>query len=64
MKILDRADLEARGIKYSPSQLWRKERDGSFPRSVRFSGVRKGWAENEIDDWLAARLAERDETAA
>jgi len=64
MKILDRADLEARGIKYSASQLYRKEREGTFPRAVRLSGVRKGWAENEIDDWIAARFAERDGTPA
>jgi len=64
MKLLDRADLEVLGIKYSASQLYRKEREGTFPRSVKLSGVRKAWPADEIERWIKARIAERGETAA
>ena len=33
---------------------------GNFPRPVRISARSVGWPENEIDDFIADRIAERD----
>ena len=36
----------------SRTTLWRLERDGKFPGSIKLSVNRVGWRENEIDDWI------------
>lgn len=59
MKLLNRAELEERGIKYSPSQLNRKMRGGTFPLAVKGAGKENHWVEDEIDDYLKAQLAAR-----
>ncbi len=59
MVLLTRADLAQRGIRYSAVQLWRREKAGTFPMSVKLSASRKGWIASEIDAWLADRAAER-----
>jgi prophage regulatory protein len=56
--------LKARGITYSRFQLWRLEQEGRFPKRVRISPARVAWVETEIDEWLAAKVAERDREAA
>jgi prophage regulatory protein len=43
----------------SRSQRWRLEREGRFPTRVPLSERAFGWVESEIEDWIAARLAER-----
>jgi predicted DNA-binding transcriptional regulator AlpA len=35
------------------------KRLGQFPKRVQLSAARHGWAESEIDDWIAARMASR-----
>jgi prophage regulatory protein len=61
MKLLSQRDLKPlKGIEYSETQIWRKERDGSFPKSIRIGTNRKAWLESEIDAWIKARVAERD----
>jgi prophage regulatory protein len=60
MNLLDRAALKARGIDYSSVTLWRRAREGSFPRPVKLSASRNGWIESEVDAWLEARAAERN----
>ncbi|MCP3709588.1 AlpA family phage regulatory protein [Paraburkholderia sp. CNPSo 3274] len=37
---------------------------GDFPRPVRIGSRAVRWSENEVDAWIAARLAERDPAAA
>jgi prophage regulatory protein len=37
--------------------------EGKFPKSVRISAGRVAWVENEIQDWIASRIAERDASA-
>jgi len=59
MKLLNRVGLEERGIKYSPSQLNRKMRDGTFPLAVKGTGKENHWVEAEIDDYLRMQLAAR-----
>jgi len=40
------------------------ERDGLFPRRVQLTPGTVGWVESEVDEWIAARIAERDAEAA
>jgi prophage regulatory protein len=55
--LLSREDLKARGISYSPAQIYRKIKDGSFPSPVRLGKNRIAWLENEISDWIKALSA-------
>ena len=63
-RFLDHADLRAVGIKYSKCQLWRLWTAGKFPKPVKLSAARNVWRADEIDAWLGARIAERDQVAA
>jgi prophage regulatory protein len=63
MKLLDFEDLPRKGIRFSSVHLWRLIRAGDFPKPVKI-GNRNHWVEAEIDDFIAAKLAERDEVAA
>ena len=45
---------------FSPAHIARMEKAGHFPKRVRLSQGRVGWIESEVDDWLKARVAERD----
>src|SRR5262245_39553446 len=58
MRILDRAELEARGIKYSASQLYRKEREGTFPRVRIIVGFTAGSATDITARLFAQKLNE------
>jgi predicted DNA-binding transcriptional regulator AlpA len=59
-KLLDHADLQARGIKYSRTQLWRLWNSGQFPRPLKLSQSRNAWTEDEINAWIEALVAQRD----
>jgi prophage regulatory protein len=62
--LLSREDLKARGIRYSRAQLWRKVKNGSFPRPVRLGENRVAWLSTEIDGWIDAISAARNLEAA
>ena len=47
-------------VGYSRMHLYRLERDGQFPRRVRLGPSSVGWIEEEVDEWIRARIAERD----
>ena len=47
-------------VLYSPQHIQRLEDAGRFPRRVRLGQARVGWVEQEVLDWLAARIKERD----
>jgi prophage regulatory protein len=64
MRLLDREGLKEKGIRYSPTQLWRLMAAGKFPRRLTIGGGKNCWVEQEIDDFIAARIAERDDAAA
>jgi len=49
-------------VLYSPAHIQRLEDAGKFPKRVRLGQGRVGWIEQEVLDWLAARIAERDKT--
>lgn len=45
----------------SRSQLYELRDRDDFPRPVKTTGLRSvAWVESEINDWIAARIAERD----
>ena len=61
MKLIDYKTLSpSKGINYSRDHLRRKVKAGEFPKPIPVSERRIAWIETEIDDWLAARAAERD----
>jgi prophage regulatory protein len=61
MRILGYKDLKAeKGVPYSKAHIWRLEQAGKFPKHVKFGPGRKGWVEGEIDNYVKAKIAERD----
>ena len=46
-------------VPYSDMHIWRLEKTGHFPQRVRLGKGRIGWSLNEIQQWIAARKAER-----
>jgi prophage regulatory protein len=63
-RLLSREELKARGISYSRAQLYRKVKDGSFPRPVRLGENKVAWLSVEIDQWIEAISAARNSEAA
>lgn len=61
MRFLHHDDLKAKGISYSKPHLWRLIQQGRFPAPVRGLGQQNVWAESEIDEYIAQRVAEREE---
>ena len=55
---------------YGRTTIYRKMEDGSFPRSVKLGGPLEdpnafdcraiAWIEEEVDQWMATRIEERD----
>jgi prophage regulatory protein len=39
--------------------LYGMVKDGEFPAPVKLAGRAVGWVESEVDQWAAARLADR-----
>jgi prophage regulatory protein len=65
MRLLAYDDLKPiKGIPYSKVQLWRLEKLKKFPKRVPMGPGRHAWIENEVDDWIASRIAARDEATA
>ena len=59
MRILCKKRVRAL-VLYSPAHIDRLEKAGLFPKRVRLGPARVGWIEQEVLDWLARRIAERD----
>jgi prophage regulatory protein len=57
MKIL-RVQAVAERVGFAPPTVWRRAKNGSFPKPVRIGPKVTGWIESEVNDWLAARVAE------
>ena len=55
---------------YGRTTIYRKMKDGSFPRSVKLDGPPKdpeafdsravAWIEDEVEQWIESRIEERD----
>lgn len=46
-------------VGFSSTTLWRLQRDGLFPASIRISPNRVGWLRDEVDAWLDVKAGER-----
>jgi len=53
-------DLRERGILYSRVHIGRLVKVGKFPAPIKVGQNRIGWVESEIDEWLKAKIVERD----
>ena len=62
--LLDWNDLKARGIKLSRTTIYRHMAAGTFPQAVKQGEWKIAWPASEIDAWIAARMAARDQVAA
>ena len=47
-------------VLYSFAHIARLEAAGKFPKRVQLGPCRVGWVESEIEDWINARITERD----
>lgn len=45
------------------SSLYAEVTGGNFPNPVKLSANRVAWLESEVDDWMDAKLAQRDKAA-
>ena len=48
-------------VPFSDMHIWRMEKPGAFPKSIKLGPNRIGWSFNEINDWIASRKSERVE---
>lgn len=63
MRVLRKPELEHR-TGWSGMQIWREEKAGRFPKRIVLGPNSVGWIEEEVDDWIRARMAARNGTAA
>lgn len=61
MRILSKRQLKEL-VLYSPQHIARLEKAGKFPKRVTLGPSRVGWAEDEVLNWLQARLDRREAT--
>ena len=61
-KIIRKPELMGR-IQLSDPTIWRMEKAGRFPRRIQLGGNSVGWFEDEVDQWLSMKAAERFEGA-
>ena len=62
-KILDIAAASDRtGL--SRRTIYLEIAEARFPRPIQLTARRVGWVESEIEEWISARIASRDEVAA
>lgn len=47
-------------VPYTMTHIARLERAGKFPKRLRLGAGRVGWLLIEVENWINARLAERD----
>lgn len=60
MSLIDYAGLAERGITLSARHIHRKVLAGTFPKPVKIGDHSKRWIESEIQEWIEARVRERD----
>ncbi len=47
-------------VRLSRTTVWRREKDGTFPRRVRVTPGRVAWRESEIDAFVAGTWTPKD----
>jgi prophage regulatory protein len=60
-RLLTFADLKARGIPWTRMHIGRLEAAGKFPQHIDLAENSIAWFEDEIDDFLEAKAAARDQ---
>ena len=63
-RLLTFADLKARGIPWTRMHIGRLEADGKFPQHIDLAENSIAWFEDEIDDFLEAKAAAREQSKA
>jgi prophage regulatory protein len=60
-KLLSFADLRAvKGISFSRAHIYRMIDKGTFPKSIQTGEKSVAFVEEEIDQWIEQKIAERD----
>ncbi len=59
MRIVRRKELRHL-VGYSPAHIDRLEKAGQFPKRVELGPGAVGWVDEELQEWIKARVAERD----
>ena len=62
MKLIRLPEVSTRSGK-TRSRIYADIQDGTFPRPVKTGNRTVAWVEAEVDDWIAARVEERDRAA-
>ncbi len=62
MLILSFEELRPKGVPFSKPHLNRLIRSGTFPPPVKLGARKNGWLADEIDEWLASRIAARQQS--
>jgi prophage regulatory protein len=44
----------------SRATIYKKAKEGTFPKQIKLSERSSGWLESEINDWIQNRIAERE----
>jgi prophage regulatory protein len=44
-------------VPFSRTTLWRREKEGTFPRSTYYSANRRAWFEDEVIAWQASLIS-------
>jgi prophage regulatory protein len=61
IRVLSYEELKARGIRFSRVWIAKLIRENKFPRPINIGVSHVGFVESEINEWLAAKVRERDE---
>lgn len=59
LRLITRAELLII-VPYTPQHILRLEKRGLFPRRIQVGPNRVAWLLSEIEEWIAARVLERD----
>lgn len=57
-RLIDREEL-LHMVPYTIQHIYRKEKEGTFPRRVRLGANRVAWVQSEVLAWISERMAER-----
>ena len=59
-RYIPKTEITERLAGISDTTLWRMCRDGEFPKPISISANRKGWDEDEVNQWFSSRSAEAE----
>jgi predicted DNA-binding transcriptional regulator AlpA len=60
MNVLTHRDLQARGIRWTRQHLHRLAKAGKFPQPFKLGDRTNAWTEDQINEYLEQRVAQRD----